>query len=667
MPTTNNHARFVSFLRRMSDILRDAISRRHYPDILVGFLLMRRIDCSQVCADPEAGNGFGLPSRRKGTESRAMETTFDRLLDDPSHLAANIQRFIDEQAGDLRDILSHLQMPRMIAMLEEAGLLTFVVEAFCSLDLTPGQVSNQDLGAFFEEILYSLVPHANDWAAYFTPKDVIGLIAALVAAQDPRLGEPNARRSVYDCCCGSGGLLIGVREGIEQLAPGVQVALYGQELNPETYALCRADLSLRQRDGQTSDIRLGNTLSADGFSGRVFDFLTANPPFGVSWKGCRALVEQEARLGVQGRFPAGLPSVSDGQLLFLQHLIAHMKPVEDGGSLIAIVMNGSPLFSGGAGSGENSVRRFVLERDLLSAIIALPEHLFQNTGMATYLWLLSNRKPPARQGLVQVIDAREWHRPLRRNQGEKRRELSPEHISALVDLFLTGAEGEHSRMCPAASFGSREIVVERPLRLRFQVTTERLARLAQLPIFQDQEPVITQPALWQGTGDGLERSRLQAISDVLTSLPHASYRDRAAFLEDVCAAAGVQGVRLTSAEMDAVLLTLGEHDETAEPCVDARGNPEADPELRDHERVPLGEDLSAFFAREVLPYVPDAWINPTYCDALDGQIGKVGYEINVGKLFHRYEPLRDPEEIMKEILALEEETRRLLRGIIGDF
>jgi type I restriction enzyme M protein len=658
MPSSNS-ARFVNFLREMSDVLRDTIARRHYPDIVIPLVLLRRLDCTCAAAGNPVDGESGASASRP-----ASDTLFKRLLDDPSHLVRILEQFIEGLDGQLQEILSLLEVTRTIGELEKDGLLQEVVRAFARLDLDPRRVSNQDLGMLFEEVLRSFVSMSDGHAGeFYSPPDVVELIARMVVALDPQVCEPGACGSVYDCACGTGGLLTGVYKSILQRNEQARLTLYGQELNPMTYALCRADLYLQVGADQAENIRLGNTLIADAFRNEVFRILVGNPPYGLNWKSSRGVVEREARQGALGRFAAGYPRVDDGQLLFLQHLLAHMRPPEDGGSVIAVVTNGSPLFNGGVGSGESNIRRAILERDLLTAIIALPGELFYNTEIPTYLWLLTNRKEPGRRGIVQVIDATHLFQPLRRNQGKKRRELSSEHISTLVDLVLAAEEGSDSKMCPADSFGYRDIVVERPLRLAFQVTPDRLGRLGEQKVFREQQEAAVrplQPDLWQ------EQSRLQVVEQLLAGLPTSLYRDRALFVKDLRAAAGARGIRLADRELDALLAALGERDETAAPCRDGRGNLEPDPELRDHEHVSLHEEVADYMAREVLPYVPDAWVDETQRDELDGQVGRVGYEINVSRLFYRYQPLRSLEDITADILALEEESQRLLRSILGD-
>lgn len=392
----------------------------------------------------------------------------------------------------------------------------------------------------------------------------------------------------------------------------------------------------------------------------TFHYMLTNPPYGVHWGKYREPIEEEARtLGMQGRFGAGLPRVSDGQLLFLQHMISKMRD-DEFGSRIGIVMNGSPLFTGGAGSGESEIRRWLLENDWVEAIIALPTDLFYNTGIQTYVWLLTNRKPPERVGKVQLIDAsseRFWE-PMRRSLGNKRRQIPETARRQIVRLYadmLNGKEGEstgewgdYSKIFDVAEFGYREIRIERPLRLNFQVSEERLARLAEERAFAR-----------------LDEGERESIVAALRTLPDTVFTNRDDFEKAVNAALKGAGLNLRAPVRKAILTGLSERDETADICTDAKGNPEPDPELRDYELVPLNEDWREYFEREVKPFVPDAWVDETYRDERDGQVGRVGYEINFNRYFYKYVPPRPLEEINAELRQLEAEIATLLKEVAG--
>jgi type I restriction enzyme M protein len=409
-----------------------------------------------------------------------------------------------------------------------------------------------------------------------------------------------------------------------------------------------------------------------------FDYLIANPPYGKDWKGDEDAVRADHARGAAGRFGPGLPRISDGQILFLLHMLAHAKNPKDGGSRIAIIMNGSPLFTGDAGSGESEIRRFVLEHDLLEALIALPEQLFYNTGIATYVWVVTNRKAPARRGKVQLIDATSFWTPMRKSLGDKRREIPVDRAQDIVKILADFEDGDTrtidrdgrkedvvvSKVFPTTHFGFRKITVERPLRLNFQASAERIRRLEEERAFL---------ALAQSKKKGAAGAKEQAagceqqgaIRAFLQTLPATLYKDRSEFEAALDAAARQAGVKLAAPVTRAIISALSERDEMAAICRGADGDPEPDPELRDTESVPLAEPIEAFFEREVKPHVPDAWIDTTRRDEKDGQVGIVGYEINFNRYFYRYTPPRPLEEIDADIRGIETEIMRMLSEVTG--
>ncbi len=450
-------------------------------------------------------------------------------------------------------------------------------------------------------------------------------------------------------------------------------------MNPETWAVSKSDLFMKDPTGRDADrIAFGSTLSNDRHAGMRFDYLIANPPYGKDWKGDEDAVRADHARGAAGRFGPGLPRISDGQLLFLLHMLAHAKDPKDGGSRIAIIMNGSPLFTGDAGSGESEIRRFILEHDLLEALIALPEQLFYNTGIATYVWVVTNRKAPARRGKVQLIDATAFWTPMRKSLGDKRREIPLDRAQDIVKILADFEDGDTrtidrdgkkeevvvSKIFPTTHFGFRKITVERPLRLNFQASPERIPRLEEergfLALAQSKKKGAA-GAKEQAAG----REQQEAIRTLLQTLPATLYKDRGEFEAALEAAARQAGVKLAAPVTRAILSALSERDETAAICRDADGDPEPDPELRDTESVPLAESVEAFFEREVKPHVPDAWIDTTRRDEKDGQVGIVGYEINFNRYFYRYTPPRPLEEIEADIRGIETDIMRMLSEVTG--
>jgi len=436
-------------------------------------------------------------------------------------------------------------------------------------------------------------------------------------------------------------------------------------VNPETFAVVKSDIYMKSTDGRDAEnIFFGSTLSNDRHASRQFDYQITNPPYGKDWKRDEDAVRAEHERGTAGRFGPGLPRISDGQVLFLLHMLAHMKEPEQGGARVAIIMNGSPLFTGDAGSGESEIRRWILENDWLEALIALPEQLFYNTGIATYVWVLTNRKSPKRRGKVQLIDATSSWIPMRKSLGDKRREIPREKAEEILTLLRTFEESEHVKIFPTTHLGFRKITVERPLRLNFQASPERIARLEKERAFE---------ALAQSKKKGAAGAKEQAegraqqeeIRKLLRTLPGSPYKDRDEFERILTAATRKAGVMLPAPIQKAILSALSERDDTAEICRDNKGQPEPDPDLRDTESVPLAESIEAFFEREVKPHVPDAWIDTGKRDQKDGQVGVVGYEINFNRYFYRYTPPRPLEEIEADIRGIEKDIMRMLAEVTG--
>ena len=456
----------------------------------------------------------------------------------------------------------------------------------------------------------------------------------------------------------------GGRGGIN---PDAEIHLFGQEVNPETLAVCKSDLFMKDPTGRDADnIMFGSTLSNDRHAGRTFDYLIANPPYGKDWKRDEDAVEAEHERGFSGRFGAGLPRISDGQLLFLQHMLAHMKPVEEGGSRVAIIMNGSPLFTGDAGSGESEIRRWILENDWLEALIALPEQLFYNTGIATYVWVLTQPQGAGAQGprsssSTPPPSGRRCARASATSAARSRwtRRNKSFHFSAVFK------EGEYVKIFPTTHFGFRKITVERPLRLNFQATSERIARIEEESAFRNLAVSKKKNAKEKAREEAEGRKEQEAIRKMLGTLPGTLFKDRFAFESALDKALKAADLKIPSPLRKAILSALSERDETANICRDSDGNPEPDPELRDTENVPLSESIETYFEREVNPYVPDAWINTAACDDKDKKVGKVGYEINFNRYFYKYTPPRPLEEIEADIKGIEKDVLDMLREVAG--
>ena len=702
-----NHSQIVSFIWGVADLIRDTFKRSKYQDVILPLTVLRRLDC--VLA-PTKRKVLAVQARFKGkldnpdgqlqrASGFAFYNTsrydFEKLLADAPHIAQNLRNYIAGFSPNMREVLEKFDFDNTIAKLDEAGLLFQVMQRFADpkVNLHPETVDNATMGTIFEELIRKFNEALNENPGeHFTPRDVVHLMVDLLLAGDEeRLRTKGVVLSVYDPCCGSGGMLTIAKEHIavgetregESRGDAVNVDadthLFGQEVNPETFAICKSDLFMKSADGRDADnILFGSTLSNDRHARATFDYMIANPPYGKDWKRDQDAVRTEHDRGAAGRFAPGLPRISDGQLLFLLHMLAHVKEPAQGGSRVAIIMNGSPLFTGDAGSGESEIRRWILENDLLEALIALPEQLFYNTGIATYVWVLTNRKRPERRGKVQLIDATSFWVLLRKSLGAKRRDVPferKEDILRLMADFEDGAtcrveqDGEErevvvSRVYPPTHFGFRKITVERPLRLDFQASPERIARLDDQRAFANLA-VSRKKGAAGAKDEAAGRKQQAAIRALLGSLPDESFLDRALFEGELAQAARREELKLAAPVRKVILSALSERNDEAQICRDREDRPEPDPELRDTENVPLREDVESFFEREVKPHVPDAWIDANRRDPQDGEVGLVGYEINFNRYFYEYRPPRPLEEIEADIQQVEKEIMAMLREVAG--
>ena len=712
------HTEIVSFIWNVANLIRDSFKRGKYQDVILPLTVLRRLDCvlaptkKKVLARNAELKDRGLEDRRRQLERASRfafyntsHYDFDRLLADAPQVAANLRNYIAGFSGNMREVVERFDFDNTISKLDEAGLLFQVLERFRKVDLHPDEVDNPTMGTIFEELIRRFNESLDENPGeHFTPRDVVHLMVDLMLAGDEeRISGSGVVRSVCDPCCGSGGMLMIAKEHILKgrstdgnalrppINPEAEIHLFGQEVNPETWALSKSDFFMKDPTGRDArKIAFGSTLSNDRHAGHRFDYLIANPPYGKDWKRDRAAVKAEHERGAGGRFGPGLPRISDGQTLFLLHMLARAKAPVEGGTRIAIIMNGSPLFTGDAGSGESEIRRYILENDLLEALIALPEQLFYNTGIGTYVWLLTNRKAPERAGKVQLIDATSFWSPLKKSLGNKRRDIPPEKAADIMSLLGRFSDGETrtvskddedeevtvSRVFPTTRFGFRKITVERPLRLNFQASDDRIARL-------DDQRAFANLAKSRKRGEAGERDRAagralqDSIRTALRLMPDTLHKDRPAFVAELNAVAKRAAIKLRAPIRKAILTALSERDETAAICRDKRGLPEPDPSLRDTERVPLpdGDDpvdeegipvsVQEFFDREVKPHASDAWINRSKRDGRDGHVGLVGYEINFNRYFYRFRPPRPLGEIEADIRRIEREMVAMLREVAG--
>ncbi|MCM3778807.1 type I restriction-modification system subunit M [Microbacterium hydrocarbonoxydans] len=629
---SNNHA---TFIWSIADLLRGSFKAHQYGDTILPFTVLRRLDAvlaptkQAVFAAVEQAAADGIPVRASLLRNKAgheysfwNESKFDlkTALGDSENLAANLSDYVTGFSENVKDIFDKYKISERIAELDEHDLLFHVVQRFAAVDLSPTAVPNEEMGHIFEELIRKFAEASNETAGeHFTPRDVIELMVdILLAPESDTLAKKNVVRSVYDPTAGTGGMLSVAEDHIRSANPTATLTLAGQEINPQSYAICKADMTVK---GQSVDaIFFGDTLINDGHAGVTFSYGLSNPPFGVDWKKQqKAVTDEHTQRGFAGRFGPGLPRVSDGSMLFLMHLISKMRSAADGGGRAAIVLNGSPLFTGGAGSGESNIRKWVLERDLLEAIIALPTDMFYNTGIATYIWVLASTKKAERAGKVQLIDGTKLFRKMRKGLGSKRNELGPDDIAALVRLYEGEADKLRSKTFANEDFFYRTITVERPLRLNWALTPDRLAVASEAKTLAkvDLAPLIT--VVERAPRDG------------------ALTNDLPAFRKHVAARLADAEVVLTAPQLKALIAGLSERDENAPIVLDAKKRPEPDPTLRDTENVPWNEDIHAYFAREVTPFAPDAWI--------DEAKTKDGCEIPFTRHFYQYVPPRSLAEI----------------------
>ncbi|GJA80933.1 restriction endonuclease subunit M [Aeromonas caviae] len=650
---TTNISSLANLIWSVADLLRGDFKQSQYGRIILPFTVLRRLECvlaptrEKVLATAESTKAMPELARHKlllNSAGQSFYNTAKLTLDNlgEKQIGDNLDAYVRGFSREAFEVFEHFNFAASIDLLEDADLLYKVVRNFANVDLSPETVDNYHMGLVFEELIRKFAESSNETAGeHFTPRDIVRLTTSLVfAADDEALTTAGVVRTIYDPTAGTGGFLSCGMEYLHELNPAARLATFGQELNPESFAICKADMLIKGQD--ISNIKLGNTLSDDQLPQEKFDYCLSNPPFGVDWKKVEKQVRDEHLLkGHSGRFGAGLPRVSDGSLLFLQHLIAKMKPE---GARIGIILNGSPLFTGGAGSGESEIRRYILEHDLLDTLVALPTDMFYNTGIATYIWVLSNHKPAERKGKVLLINASDLHSPMRKSLGSKRKQLSDEAIEQIVRLASRFEASPIAKIFPTTAFGYRRITVERPLKLAF--TPQDAERLASL----------TADKGWAKL-DGTLQS---AILTALGQFAEAKLLSRDKFKKQLAKLLGE--VKLPAPAFKLLVSHLGEQDDAAEVCK-TKGEPEANADLRDNENVPLGEDINDYFKREVLPHVPDAWVDTSKTDPLDGQVGIVGYEIPFNRHFYQYQPPRDLAEIDADLDAVAKEIMQLLAEV----
>jgi type I restriction enzyme M protein len=568
----------ANFIWSIADLLRGDYKQSDYGKVILPLTVLRRLDCvlesskEDVLKKHEQLKNTGIEdldallNRASGYKFHNKSNfTFDKLVADPNNIALNLRNYINGFSEDAREIIEQFEFENQINKMDDNNLLFMVIKRFQEIDLHPDRISSMEMGYMFEELIRKFAEISNETAGeHFTPREVIKLMVNILFLNDRDiLTKKGITKTIYDCCAGTGGMLSVAEEYLNELNPDARLEVFGQELNPESYAICKSDLLIKGQNA--SNIKKGNSISEDKLENEKFDYLITNPPFGVKWeKFAKSVKAEHEQLGHGGRFGAGLPSVGDGSFLFLMHLMSKMKRPEDGGSRLALVFNGSPLFSGSPSKtkNESSIRQWIIENDLLEAVIALPNQLFYNTGISTYVWVISNHKPAERKGKVQLINAIDFSKKMSKSLGNKRNEITKKQIAEITEIYGNFKPSEYSKIFDNKAFGYAKVTVERPERnTKGQVVTDK------------------------------------------------------------------------------------------------KGNPKPNSSLRDTENIPLTVDMQDYMEKEVLPHVPDAWI--------DHSKTNIGYEVNFTKYFYQYKPLRSLNDIRKDIMAIEQETDGLLKEVIG--
>jgi type I restriction enzyme M protein len=694
----NNFGEKVNFIWKIAELLRGPYKPEKYGDVILPLSVLRRFDCLleptkeaviekaktndiEMILNRTAGHGF----------SNKSQYDFNRLLDDPDNIRANFESYLRGFSSNIREIIENFEFEKEIKKLDDNNLLFLTIKEFTQIDLHPEVVSNQEMGYIFEELIRRFSENA-EAGDHYTPREVIELMVNLIFnGVEDELTTPGSIFTVGDFACGTGGMLSVATNYIKKLNPTAQVEVFGQELNPQSYAICRADILIKGQ--QEKNIVFGNSFTRDGHRNQKVRFALMNPPFGVDWKKDKEFIDREVNeLGFNGRFGAGTPRTSDGSLLFLQHMTSKMIDDEKG-SRMAIIFNGSPLFTGDAGSGESEIRRWIIENDLLEGIIALPNDLFYNTGIATYIWVLANRKNenilngPVRKGKVQLVDGSGFYHKMRKSLGSKRNEISEADINEIARLYGDFKENEYCKIFDNKEFGYLKVTVERPLRLNFQISEERIENLYAEAAFSklyDQDKVDElELKKEKRTIKKKEENELskqykgKVIQDNIIDILRANISDE--LIKNRDAFEGklknmLKGLDVSNTLHKAILMSLSKRDETADYCMKGKKK-EADSNLRDTETIPLSIDVNgytseidkhikkeknnilAYIEKEVKPHVSEFWI--------DESKTKIGYEIPFTRYFYKYEELRPFKDIMAEIVELEKEIQSEIKKVIG--
>ena len=672
----DNNFNHVAFLWNIAESLRGTYKEEDYRKVMLPMIVVRRFDCLLDDYDrakiKEVYDEYEfLPEEEKDEIVIAdlkenhdinlqfynvSDLTWKKLLDDSENIKSNFEEYLKGFSNNVKEIIGKFKFKDEIAQLDRKNKLYAVLQKMYEVDLHINAVSNNKMGYIYEEMLRRFTENSAAGEQY-TPREVIKLcMEMLFLGKEDFLKEEGKVISIADFCCGTGGMLSIGEDYIENLNPRAIVNVYGQELLDESFAICQADMLMK--GGNPDNIRLGNTLTEDRFRGEHMRFLISNPPFGVTWKDEEKKVKEEADLGFDGRFGAGTPRVSDGSLLFLENMISKMYDDEEG-SRIAIIFNGSPLFTGDAGSGESNIRRWIIENDLLEGIIALPTDMFYNTGIATYIWVLTNRKDEKRKGKIQLVNATEYYQGMRKSLGNKRKEITPEQIQEIKEIYKSFEPSENSKIFNNSDFGYRKVTIERPLKLSFKVNAESIERVKETTQFINLAVSKKKDEAIKVQEEATGRIAQEKLIKMLESFDsNKEYLNRENFIKDLKAKAKEYGVTLGAALLKAIWNAIGERNENAEECRDNKGNVESDSSLKDTESIALKEDIQEYFNREVKPHVEDAYMDTATFE-------NIGYEIPFTRHFYKYEKLRAFADIMKEVEELEGEIAAEIRKVLG--
>ncbi|AMM58669.1 SAM-dependent DNA methyltransferase [Clostridioides difficile] len=672
----DNNFNHVAFLWNIAESLRGTYKEEDYRKVMLPLIVIRRFDCLLDDYDREIIKSVYeeydfLPEEERDElvivdlkENHDInlqfynvsDFTWKKLLDDSENIKSNFEEYLNGFSNNVKEIIGKFKFKDEINQLDKKDKLYAVLSKMYEVDLHINSVSNNKMGYIYEEMLRRFTENSAAGEQY-TPREVIRLcMEILFMGKENFLTEEGKVISIADFCCGTGGMLSIAEDYVEKINPSAIVNVYGQELLDESFAICQADMLMK---GQNPDnIRLGNTLTQDRFNGEKIRFLISNPPFGVTWKDEEKKVKEEADLGFDGRFGAGTPRVSDGSLLFLQNMISKMYDDEEG-SRIAIIFNGSPLFTGDAGSGESNIRKWIIENDLLEGIIALPTDMFYNTGIATYIWVLTNKKEAKRKGKIQLVNASEYYQLMRKSLGNKRKEISLEQIEQIKEIYEKFEESENSKIFDNEDFGYRKVTIERPLKLSFKVNEEAIENVKNTTQFINLAVSKKKDIEVKEKEEAEGKIKQDKLIKLLESFDNTlEYMDRDKFIKDLKAKSKEFDIQLSAGLIKAIVNTIGVRNEDAEVCKDSKGNIESDSSLKDTESIGLKDDVYEYFEKEVKPHVNDAYID-------ESSINNIGYEIPFTRHFYKYEELRSFAEIMKEVESLESEIALKIRKVLG--